>query len=128
MSEPPQLNDEPNGLYFDRLGVAISQREWVSLREGDEEYYRIGSTTVGDIWVSTVWVGLDMGFSFVHPDRVYEPIIFETMVFNNAANPDDRFMDLEMERYSTEAQARDGHERMVGIVMALEMTEDRSDT
>ena len=122
--EPPQLSDEPNGYYFDRLGVAISQREWVSLRER-HDYYRIGSTTVGDIWISTVWMGLDHGFSFAHPEDTYVPIIFETMVFNNAG--EDRRMDLEMERYSTEAQARDGHEQMVALVMAMSPGLDRVD-
>lgn len=122
--DPPQLSDEINGLYYDRLGVAISQREWASLRERDD-YYRIGSTTIGDIWISTVWMGLDHGFSFMHPEREYVPIIFETMVFNNAS--DDRRMDLEMDRYATEAQARDGHEQMVQLVMVMSPGVERVD-
>jgi len=54
-------------------------------------------------WVSTVWIGLDHNFS---PSG--KPLIFETMVFPKKGD----FSDLDCERYSTEAQAKKGHEKV----------------
>ena len=54
--------------------------------------------------VSTVWMGLDHNF------RRYEPpLIFETMVFGSA----DSYDEVDTERYSTEAEAIEGHKQMV---------------
>jgi hypothetical protein len=46
------------------------------------------------------------------------------MVFDRAADGADRYFDLEMERYSTEVDARLGHERMVQLVSTLEEVAD----
>lgn len=56
--------------------------------------------------VSTIWLGLDHGFG------TGPPVIFETMVFGDDSE------DLDVARYSTEQQARDGHTEMVTIVAA----------
>lgn len=62
---------------------------------------RIGETTLPNgCYVSTVWLGLNHRFD---PGP---PLIFETMVFQDGESVD-------MERYSTEALALAGHERMV---------------
>lgn len=119
-----EVPDPPR--HYDRLGVGISMREWVELME-DREYRRIGSTTIAERWwVSTVWLGIDhMGAIFGGP-----PIIFETMVFDHgpdAVTSEERYRDYEQERYSTEGAAREGHERMVQLVMTLEAVEDRID-
>lgn len=53
------------------------------------------------IHISTVWVGLD------HQFGDGPPLIFETMVFSAAGE------ELDMERYSTLAKARAGHEALV---------------
>lgn len=55
--------------------------------------------TIGEFFVSTVWLGIDHG-----PDEQGRPVIFETMVF-----PDERHV----ERYATEEDARAGHLRAV---------------
>jgi len=55
------------------------------------------------LYVSTVWVGID--YSLVGG----EPLIFETMVFPNKGD----WLDLDMERYSTEKEALAGHREMV---------------
>jgi hypothetical protein len=112
-----EVPDPPR--YFNRLGVGISMREWAELRE-DSTYFRIAETTVaGRWWVSTVWLGIDHGFGRG------PPIIFETMVFDHGPDTSglNRYDDLEMERYRTEAAAREGHERMVQLVVALEDVE-----
>ena len=112
-------------LYYDFDGNPIDLLTWVNLSERkrawrsvlpsgettpDEDATRIGSTHVHDAWVSTVWVGLDMGF---HPFADYPPIIFETMVFGGEH-------DQYQERYATKEQALAGHNR---IVQALENNE-----
>lgn len=86
--------------YYDRNGNPIELMEWAAALEGSRQ---IARTTLPDgKWVSTVWLGLDHSFG----DG--PPLIFETMVF-----PADDMTDLDCERYSTEAEAKAGHERMV---------------
>lgn len=53
--------------------------------------------SLGDIWVSTVFLGIDHSF-----DVNDAPIVFESMVFN-------KDNDLDQERYSTYADAIQGH-------------------
>jgi hypothetical protein len=124
-----EVPDPPR--HYDRLGVGISMAEWADLRE-DPDYYRIGSTTIAERWwVSTVWLGIDHGWGWLPGrDGPYVPIIFETMVFDHGPDVarDDRYRDYEQERYSTEGQAREGHERMVQLVMTLEAVTGRVDS
>ena len=54
-------------------------------------------------WVSTVWLGLN------HQYGEGKPLIFETMVFPKKES----YSELDMERYSTEAEAIEGHKQMV---------------
>lgn len=53
-------------------------------------------------WVSTVWLGLDHNYGEGRPH------IFESMVFPAKNN----YSELAQERYSTEAEALEGHERL----------------
>ncbi len=69
----------------------------------NQELKRVAETTLFDgKWISTVWLGLDHQFG----DGA--PLIFETMVFEKEGGDE-----LDMERYSTEAEAIAGHERMI---------------
>ena len=62
---------------------------------------RVAYTDIpGKGYVSTVWMGLDHNF------RDGPPLIFESMYFGGGDEED-------QERYSTEAEALAGHERMV---------------
>ena len=63
---------------------------------------RVKLTEQGDVWVSTVFLGLDHGFGD-------ELILFETMAFVGRENVD-------MDRYTTWAEAEAGHDRMVAKV------------
>lgn len=101
--------------YYDRQGNPLPDphvdmeawiREWASLFE-DEDYRRVALTEIGDVRISTVWLGIDHNFWGQGP-----PLIFETMVFGGP-------LDEEQERYSTEAQALAGHDQMVAKVRAL---------
>lgn len=97
----------PDGrsVYFDKAGEPITFMQWGELRHpgGDppvSDYARIGSDQIGEVWVSTVWIGMNLGFG---PGP---PIIFESMVFGGP-------YDQAQNRYATEAQALAGHERAV---------------
>lgn len=93
-------------MWFDRRGNPIGPEDWEQLKLHVPEYFRIAETMIGDIRISTVWIGIDMGF---HRDG--PPIIFETMVFGGS-------LDQECWRYATEAQAVEGHGFVVGLVRA----------
>lgn len=106
--------DAIDGHHYDRSGNPISFRDYMRLLayyQDHEEYKRVAETTVGDYWVSTVWLGLDHGLG--HP---HEPLqIFETMVFNQVTEESD----LECWRYPSETEAMVGHEKMVERVRLI---------
>ena len=62
---------------------------------------RVAHTMVGDISISTVFLGLDHNFNQEGP-----PILFETMVFGGP-------LDGEMRRYSSWEEAEKGHAEIV---------------
>ena len=66
---------------------------------------RIAETFVGNVRVSTVFLGIDHNFS---PDDPM-PILFESMVFGGPH-------DETQERYYTEEEARLGHTDLVRLV------------
>jgi hypothetical protein len=96
------------GDYFDRDGNPVPDDWWDKSKHG-EQYYRlqshslakrVGATDVGQLRVSTVWLGLDHGY------LQGTPIIFETMVFDHRNDP---MWDNELTRYATEEEAMRGH-------------------
>ena len=90
--------------YFDRQGNPIGRMEWVQFFE-DLQYRRVAETTLQDgKYVSTVWLGFGHRFG-----GNGLPLIFETLVFPAPGN----FRDLDCARYSTEAEALNGHNAMV---------------
>ncbi len=90
-------------IYYDKEGNPIDREEWVQLLE-NIEYRRIAETKLSDgRQISTVHIGLDHSFG----DG--PPLIFETMVFPSK----DESADERCERYSTEEEARAGHDRIV---------------
>lgn len=90
--------------YYDKDGTPISDVLAWGKKLEDIEYKRVAKTTLPDgTWVSTVWLGLD------HQYGDGPPLIFETMVFE--AEHD--LGELDQKRYSTLAEAEDGHNAMV---------------
>lgn len=63
----------------------------------------IGKDTVGEVRISTVFLGLD------HSYGDGAPILFETMIFGGD-------FDGSQERYCTKAEAAIGHERWVAYI------------
>lgn len=87
------------GKYYDKQGNSLSLAEFATMFEQDRI---VKQEQVGVYWISTVLLGIDHSFSGGGP-----PLIFETMVFRGSAS------DLDMDRYSTEEQALQGHDAMV---------------
>lgn len=88
--------------YFNWQGKPISQDQWSALYMLERH---VAKTDLGELGkVSTVWLGLNHAFDSG------PPLIFETMIFGG---PMDEYMD----RYSTEEEAKAGHEFAVQALM-----------
>lgn len=77
--------------------------EWITGYTDQDK--RVALTEVGDVKVSTVWLGID--YNFGGSER---PLIFETMVFGGEH-------DELCHRYSTEAEALAGHAEVCSAVL-----------
>lgn len=71
--------------YYDRDGNPMPDDWWDKKKHGDKAIQwgterRVARTVVGDITVSTVWLGLN------HDYTGGSPIIFETMTFGEPWN------------------------------------------
>ncbi|HUR17366.1 MAG TPA: hypothetical protein VMZ51_00325 [Acidimicrobiales bacterium] len=95
----------PEGLWFDREGRPIDVTEMVRLSQ-DASYRVVARDWVGDVEVATVWLGFDHSF------RSSRPVLFETVVFGGR-------MDQYSRRYTTEAEARKGHAKVLASVQGL---------
>ena len=95
--------------YFDRAGQPITSTEWSRLLSADLEACSIARNDFagpdGPVRVSTMWLGLDHSFD----DG--PPLIFKTMISGG-------WLDGEMVRYSTEADARAGHAELLAKAQA----------
>jgi len=90
--------------YYDQQGNPMELMDWAQAFETDDRV--VASDYVGDVHVSTVWLGLD------HQYGDGPPLIFETMIFGGE-------LDGEQWRDSTEEQAKDSHAHAVAQVAAL---------
>ena len=79
--------------------------EWAQWLEKADRIVK--KTTIGEIKISTVFLGLDHNYSDEGP-----PLLFETLVFGGP-------LDGEMNRYWTWEQAEEGHREMVESVTNL---------
>lgn len=96
--------------FYDRFGKPMPDDWWDKKKYGHQfrswqTDKRVGNTVVGDVTVSTVWLGLD------HQHGSGPPLIFETMTFGGE-------YDQEMQRYSTEEDAMRGHLNVVDRLRA----------
>lgn len=98
---------------YDRQGNPMTDESAMAKWLEDPEYKRVAETTLPDgKWISTVWLCFD------HQYAEGPPLIFETMVFPNK----DVYGELDMDRYSTEEEAKTGHIKMVEKWEALQCT------
>jgi hypothetical protein len=94
------------GGCFGFDGEAITYEEWTHLFWNDSRVVAQTDITE-DIYVSTVWLGLDFRLQlFGHVDR--PPLIYETMVFGGE-------LDRTGERYPNRVAALAGHDRWVAM-------------
>lgn len=85
--------------YYDRAGNPIDTDEWiVAFRDN-----RVARDEIDGHTISTMYLGLD------HNWGDGPPLIFETMIFGGA-------FDEDQWRYSTEAEALEGHAAAVKMV------------
>jgi hypothetical protein len=86
-------------IYFDRQGAPIDRDEYLA-KTNDHVYTFVAGHSFGrGRHLVTLWLGLDYSFG------AGTPLIFESAYIDGP-----RF--VEQRRYSTEAEARAGHERM----------------
>lgn len=71
----------------------------------------VSFTTLGDVRVSTVWLGIDHGSMYP------KPLIFETMAFSGGAPLEVNGVQIQM-RYTYEREAKIGH-KLVCRLLAL---------
>ena len=50
----------------------------------DRELRRVARTTIGDVDISTVFLGMDHGWGWMELERPVPPVVFETMTFGPA--------------------------------------------
>ena len=93
---------------YDREGNQIDMKRFSELL-GEPGYKILQQTKLGGLLISTVWIGIDMSFTGG------PPVIFESMVFDQDENkPEELGEGVETYRYCTEAEALEGHHRLVG--------------
>ena len=91
-----ESSDKILGFHFDRNGKPLTNADYMLLFTY-QPYKVLRKEKVGELLVSTVWLGLN------HSYENDTPIIFETMVFENDTDS------VYTERYATEQQALMGH-------------------
>jgi len=103
------------GTYYDKEGKPMTHWEWSGYLS-DLEYKIVKQDQFGPFFVSTVWLGMDHGYSCFTPEgEPYFPVIFETMIFDrreeeSGVEQTEDELHLWQDRYSFESQARQGHE------------------
>lgn len=96
--------------YYDKQGKPLDREQYFELlKTSGPDYKRVAFTKVGDIDISTVWLGLD------HRYGDGDPVIFETMQFGGDAGGD-------ADRYCTLEEARAGH--VAWVKQAMDLTDD----
>ena len=92
--------------YYDKEGKSMDLTEWARSSE-NKKYKHVADDYLEKCRVSTVWLGLNHNF-YDGP-----PLIFETMVFRASNGKVTDWGELDMDRYSTLKQAKNGHKKMV---------------
>lgn len=103
--------------FFDRNGKRMTLMQWARAWE-DIKYRVLGSHYIGNLWVSTVWLGIDHDVLNAMREHKHPPQIFESMIFERL--DDEGWGCLEMRRYRTERDAMVGHTELVHIANTIE--------
>lgn len=92
-----------------RVPIPCTLDEWALWFRGPDCHRVVARTTVGDRYVSTVFLGLDHYFG---NDPEHPPVLFETMVFIGGSSLED-----ECHRYSTWEDAYWSHREVVARIV-----------
>lgn len=91
------------GLRGTRVVPLDSVEEWGRMMQSRDRIVK--QTWVGNVFISTVFLGLDHSF-YDQDTPGHAPVVFETMIFNGPR-------DQEMERYCTWDEALRSHHQLV---------------
>ena len=80
----------------------VSMEEWGYWMETAQRH--VAEDDIGDVWVSTVFLGLDRNFGAEGP-----PVLWETMIFGGEHND-------YQDRYTSRESALEGHQRALRMV------------
>lgn len=105
-----RLAFESTPRYFDREGKPMELLDWARLCE-DHDYKIVKQEEVGKYFVSTIWVGLNMSFWKEALIKIFETMI---LLIDDDDKSDDPIKGYQ-DRYSTEAEALEGHAKAVQI-------------
>jgi len=98
-----------SGKYIlDEKGNPIPEPDllkWAQWLEGADR--KIGRDTIGEVCISTVFLGLDQDIGGA------SPLLYETMIFGGQH-------DGYQARYATKEEAKKGHEKAIELVRAKE--------
>jgi hypothetical protein len=94
--------------YYNHEGNVVDLQTWVKLVEFKAS--KVRQDTIEGWFISTVFLGTDHGFGGG------PPLIFETMIFPPADEPEGGELDHWQDRYPTEYAARAGHDRALAMV------------
>lgn len=100
------MENESTVRWYDRKGNLLKDYTEIEKLLSTKDYKIVKQELTDNerYWVSTVWLGLNHNFT------AGTPIIFETMVFDE--NSETQGENMDVERYSTEEEAIEGHKRM----------------
>lgn len=106
-----KLLDGPH--HYDRQGNPITFRQFAKLA-AKAEYRIVAQDWVGAILVSTAWHGVDLSLAGMLGEQA--PFLFETVIILPPEHQIGRAL------YQTEAQASEGHDRMIAIASKAKIT------
>lgn len=102
-------------LDENKIPYKVSAEEGLKVYE-DPEMKIVQQDRVNDIFVSTVFLGMDHGWN-PNDDINYKPVLFETMIFGGEH-------DQYQERYTSYKDALRGHFAALSLVQPPKTTED----
>jgi hypothetical protein len=97
-------------ILKNRKPIPVPVEVWGAWMASEPNERIIEQTQIGDIKVSTAFLGLDHGYCF--DGKLRTPILFETMIFGGPEAVDQRQW-----RYATLDGAERGHKAAIDLVM-----------
>jgi hypothetical protein len=96
-----------------KIAIPATLQNWSNFFEKDNRRVRFNTIKKYNIDISTVFLGLDMGYPrWSGHTKNYRPVLFETMIFWNGNELNNWY-----ERYSTWDEALAGHRETMRLVI-----------